>query len=411
MRLKIVAQVLLVILGTGCASSVTDPAQDELQSTTPTPTWGDLTVDVATNDGSGTDSSLSQTILPDDLLSLSLAGGELEITNVRMVFRDLRFHLKNRKHSTARFEGPFVANLVQDGQIKDETYPAIGKVNAVPGAYNQGRMRLASLKERNIPDELAGDALVTNRLVGNSVVVEGTFTETATNDIDQDGLVSDIPFLFVSDNGETIEIATTGSFAVVEAVDNYLFLTFRLQQWFAGSITSLQAIDPDDFALEDGYLILSDESSGDLSDIVSEIEDDIDRSFGFASSEDDIFDFSEDDLLASSAKDEDDFDDECFDGSEEDWDEDCLDSTQSCEDVCYETDCFDDDSFDWIRACITEQQQCILACWEEEADADLDFDTDDEDGDDESEDDDSDDDESEDDDEDESDHDGDGDDD
>lgn len=388
MRFKLVTLVFLIGLGTACASAVTDPGEGELQSTTPTPTWGDLTVDVATNDGSGTSSSLTKALPPADLLSsgLSLDEGELEITNIRVVFRDLRFHLKNRKNSTARFEGPFVANLVQDGQIKDETYPAIGKVSAVPGAYNQGRMRLASLKEKNIPAELADDSLVADWLVGNSIVIEGQFTESSTNDIDQDGLVSSIPFLFVSDTGETIEISTSGSFAVVESVDNYLFVTFRIRQWFADSVTSLQAIDPDDFVLEAGRLILSDESGGELGDIVSLIEDDIGRSFGFASSEDDEFDFDEDDLLASSDEDEDDFDDECFDGSEEDWDEDCLDSTQSCEDVCYETDCFDDDSFDWIRACITEQQQCILACWEEDAHEDLDFDTDDEDGDDESED-------------------------
>lgn len=377
MQKRLIIYLLVFLMGCFIACQEGEDNSGRNYSTTPTPTWGDLVVDVATktsdpllgliDDAANAFDSAFFYRFPENEEDYELddeeADGLIQFEAALVVIRDIRFHLASGNYSTPRFEGPFVVNLIEDGAVKDEVFPEIGAIEAVPDEYGWAQFRFTGLEEEDIPTEMAGDSIM-DILLGNSVVIRGTFRESEENDINGDGEISDIPFQFISDIGETVEITTTSPFAVLESITNYIFLTFHIDEWFGEDGETLQWIEPEDYELTDGYLLVWDEGSDSISDIVEDIEENIEDSFGFAWSEDDEFDFDEYDEWSSSGRDGDGFDDECFDEDEEDWDNGCLGVRLECEDDCYEEDCFDDDNLDWLEECLEEQDECVDDCWE-----------------------------------------------
>lgn len=375
------------LMSCGGGSTTSSDSSSTLLSTVPTPTWGSLTVNVATNTETSTTTSSALMALSASNPSrpgVPLKNNKLNIENIRMAIRDVEFRASGNRNAKPGLRGPFVINLVQDGDIVDDTFPSMGQVSAVSAEYDSVSFRFDRLDGNRLPNGITDNHTLDGELIGHSLVIEGSFQESEI-DINGDGETDSwIDFLYIGDSAEKIRINRDSPIASLTTdSNNYIFITFRIERWFANSLMALQEIDPDLYdeeINEDEVLVIYDErrDGNDLLDLAREMERSIEQSFGFARSEDDRFDFEEDDYdddneryRSRSDFEEDDRDDICYFNDFEDWDEDCLDEKESCVEECFEDiscweDAHDRDDEDGFMTCEDEVERCEDRCWEED---------------------------------------------
>ncbi|MFO1519657.1 MAG: hypothetical protein U1F57_08370 [bacterium] len=284
----------LLFLFVGCSGPGSDPLGGNTggnPATRPTPGFTELQILPAT--------SLTLPAPGAFLKALMISEGNVEVEEVRVAVKDLQ--LKNGDISETDLKGPFVVRLIQKATIVDEALPSFGTVSVPEGNYTRLKLTLDKLPQNEVPAEALTDSIVTSFLVDNSVVVEGSFLESPGNDIDQSGGVSMIPFRFVSNNGNSLEIDTTSPFTLSPGL-NFLFVAFKIQLWFNASVVdALQQLNPS--ALQNGIVLLNDQSdNSQIRQIVDLIETQIEQSLRFAPSDDDHFEENEVDDHSSSGK-------------------------------------------------------------------------------------------------------------
>lgn len=208
-----------------------------------------------------------------------MRGGDLVVDEVRVAVEDIE--LQNGDDPEIDFEGPFVIRLIQSGNIVDEALPAIGTTSIPAGKYEELELNLKKISAGDIPAEATNDPIVTQFLVGNTMVIQGSFWEAAGNDIDGDGNISQVLFRFLSDDDSQVEVEAPQVINLGEGF-NVIFLTFQIDLFFDQEVlTALQNLDPNTFP--GGTLVLSDESPfSEIRDVVDLIEGKIKESLALA---------------------------------------------------------------------------------------------------------------------------------
>lgn len=263
---------LLLLLGglCGCPNSATRP----------TPVFGDVQL--------GVTASLSGS----SGAALQLAGTDLIIDEALVNFRRIDLKPDNVADPGVEYEGPFVVNVVDGGNLLNQETPAFQIVSVPIDTYSEIEFRIDPIRRTEIPDGLAFDNTVTTLLPGNAIVIEGRFTESSTNDIDKSGGVSSIPFRFLSDMGTDLQLDIPDKFSITDGDRNFIFMALRLKAWFVPALSRLQGLTAAD--LTEGRILLSPSSqSAAILDLVDLIEDGVRGGEKFAEGEDDLFEEGE----------------------------------------------------------------------------------------------------------------------
>lgn len=240
-----------------------------LESTPPTPVFTEIEVGVRSNPA-----------------ETSLLDGDLLLDEVRLNMRRIDFVPKTESDPGVDYEGPFVIRLVQNGEVTDQEFPSLDSVSVPVDSYDLIRFRIDNLRESEVPTGLEEDEITQSFLVGNSVVMEGSFEESAGNDLDGSGGVSQVPFRFVSDMIVNLKIDLPTSLATITGETSFVFLAMNLPFWFEPVLDDLQELSSSD--LTDGTVLLADSAgSGEIREIIDRIEDAIKLGARLALSTDD----------------------------------------------------------------------------------------------------------------------------
>lgn len=274
-------------------------------STPPVPTFGDVELDIV---------SYSQST-PALIRNLDLEGGEIILNEALIALDEIDLKAVDESGSEVDLDGPFVARLVNDESIVNETYPDIGLVSVPAGNYDRIRFKIHVIESNETPDGFESLGGASSFLVGNSIVLTGRFQEAASGDLNGNGVQDYVDFRFISDNGVDIQIDSSAGFAIDASRTNYVFIAFDLDGWMNGTLASLQTLSNSD--LSDGTVVLTDDASENLRGIAELIEDNILVSSRIAESEDEEFDDDED-VDEESSSEEDVENSEAQDNDEED---------------------------------------------------------------------------------------------
>jgi hypothetical protein len=201
--------------------------------------------------------------------------------------------------------------------VVNETFPSIAAIAVAEGTYDEIRYRIARIEEEQIPAELADDTLAQSSLAEHSLVISGAYIEPVNNDLNGNSTQDEVPFLYVTDQDFSLELASSQGYSIVTGLTTNLYLAFQLDTWFDVAIDSIAELGSED--LQDGVLVLNSTSQGGASSVYEDVEEGIKTSGRLGhESDDDHFDGGED------------VEDDS--GSAEREDEDSEDSTDNSED-------------------------------------------------------------------------------
>lgn len=246
-----------------------------LESTPPTPVFGDLQLGVRSSPAES-----------------SLLGGVITLDEVRLNLRRVDFIPEKIADPGVDYAGPFVLNLVQAGEVVDQETPSFDFLSLEADTYHQIRFRIDNLDAEEVPSELAADEVVQSFLVDNSVVMEGSFEESESNDMDGSGGVSEIPFRFVSNMIVNLKLDLPAPFLIVTGETRFIFLAIRLPFWFETVLEELQGLSSSDLT-EGRVLLVDDSDSRGVREIANLMEDAIKQGTKFAQSSDNQFEEDE----------------------------------------------------------------------------------------------------------------------
>lgn len=272
-------------------------------ATPPTPVFGDVELGVRASTGGGVGSGglgilggngLFQ-LVPSLPREVSLLGGDLSVDEVRLVLRRVDLKPDNEPDPGVEFEGPFVVNLIDEGGLRNRETPTFEKVRVPQDTYSRIRYRFDPIEREEVPDGLEDDEVVQSHLIGNTLVVEGSFAESGGNDVDGDGgSEGRVSFRLVSNMGADLKLTLEEGLRVRQGRTNFIYLALRLTSWLEAALERLQRLNPAD--LTDGIVALSDDSESDqVRELLDLIEDAIRGGTKFAESEDDQ-EFEEDEV-------------------------------------------------------------------------------------------------------------------
>ncbi len=264
-------------------------------ATRPTPGFTEVEVAPAT---STTDTSSNRFLSSSENKLLALQFGGIEIDEIRIVEENFDFD----DNVSPGVEGPgfSIIRLVQNGNIVDDALPEIGSAILPDGDYSTLDLQYKILAANEIPPEAANDPVVTEQLVGNSIVIEGSFLFPVQLPI----LNLRIPFRFISKQTSTIRIETPNAINFSGLVLQFLFIAHKVQLWFDMNVANLlQSLNATLLPIVNntvtGVLILDANSpNASIRNIALEIQGNIDTGFRLAPSDDGFF--QESDVLESS---------------------------------------------------------------------------------------------------------------
>lgn len=269
------------------------------KSTPPTPVFGDVRLGIGTNTNEST--SVPSTSTP---RALQVASNDsVTIDEARLNLRRVDLKPDTQTDPGVEYTGPFVINLVSSGAVTSQAVPSFSTVSIPVDTYSEIKYRVDRLNSSEIPTGASGDTVVTNQLSGHTLVVTGSFTEKAANDINNNGTIDTVPFRFLSDLGADLSLSLTNKFRLDEGELDFIFLAFDLHAWFDEVLAELQGLSTSN--LTEGVAVLSAaSSSAAVVAIVNEIEDTIRGTTKFAESTDDEI-FEEEEIDTTSVSEED----------------------------------------------------------------------------------------------------------
>src|SRR3990167_1996157 len=275
-KLAIASLATLIILSLGSCTNPSTPGGQ----TPPEPVFGDFVLKMAASNGTP---NRDNTQLQD---------GQITITDIRIVLEEINFEGASGSEQEIEFEGPFVSQLVESSSYSEDVIPDIPITQIDFDDYATIKLKIAKIQEDEFNSELLADPISQLFLQDQSIVIEGAFQESLTNDIDGSGTQNSIVFRLISDLDAEVEISTPNTFTVSNQVVNYFFVAFRVDQWFVDALTLMQTLPSAAFA--DGIVSINDDSVlNPVQQLLAQIEDDIKTSLKMAPSSDE--DFEEDD--------------------------------------------------------------------------------------------------------------------
>lgn len=216
----------------GLGSGVFGPGGDSSNpATRPTPGFTEVAVNPATSVSEAETQKFSQ-VYPVKLLGLNLGGVELD--EVRMVIENFNFD----DNISPGIEGPgfVIVRLIQNGVIVDDTIPLLGTAVLPEGNYQTLDFNYRILQQGDIPAGAENDPVVTQYLVGHSIVIEGSYLY----DLPLLGNLLRIPFRFFSDQTSTIRIEDTNGLPFFgQDETHFLFIVSKVQLWFDVTVVNL----------------------------------------------------------------------------------------------------------------------------------------------------------------------------
>lgn len=278
---KIFGTLLLFLTLGGCLGGGTTPGGGTDNPATPTPpvpVFGNFVLGVAASNPATSTSlnlqggSIRQNSATFRENSVALFQDSIRIEETRNAVSEISFEPDGNDNGDIEFPGTYVVLLVRNGGVVNLEFPDFGVTTIPFDTYHKFEMKFSRLEQGQIPAELLQDPLVNAGLVDQSVRIEGSFIESADNDIDGSGGVSYINFRILSDVEAEIEVSSPNLFTVSSDRVNYFFIAFRLETWFSGLLEKFQSLTAND--LTNGVAVISDQSS---SQIVKEILDTFER--------------------------------------------------------------------------------------------------------------------------------------
>ena len=290
---------LLGILATAmqaCGGGAPGGSGNPASPTPPVPVFGDFVLNVATSNPGATASVSSQNIRAN---SVAFQNNAILLSETRNVISDISFKPTDESSAELDFPGMYVVELITGGDIVNQVFPTFDPKQIAFTSYNEYEMKFDKLEARSIPAGLLDDPLVTQYLVDQSIVIEGTFVESAENDINHNGLVDSIPFRLISNKDVNIRVTSPNSFTVSPDKINYFFIAFQVNLWFNNTVSFFQEVRPEE--LTNGVLIVSDQSHFDnVREILDQFENNLEGSCKSAPSDNGDFEQGDVDEESSS---------------------------------------------------------------------------------------------------------------
>jgi hypothetical protein len=228
----------------------------------------------------------------------------LDIDEVRIFAKN--FNFEDALSPGVEYPGGFVIRLVRNSGIVDQALPPLGSAVLPEGDYSNLDLELDILDPDEIPIQAFGDPLITDNLVGHSIVVDGVLELDVPIVIPLVLQLVDVRFRFVSTQIPRLRIETPTPISLFgQDTANNLFFAFKIKAWLDLSVqgllqTLIANLDiPTLLDLVDGLLVISaDSPNPQIAAIALQIEANINASLRFAPSADALFD--EGDVLESS---------------------------------------------------------------------------------------------------------------
>jgi hypothetical protein len=290
---KVFGWVLVLACLAGCGV-VPGGGNNNLTPTPPVPVFGDFVLNIAAFQGVSPEQGKAYVV---PLHGIRLEEARAAVSDVAMTER--YDGASEAGEARIHFPGTFVLKLISEGAIVSQPFPAFSTIEIEYGDYEGFRFNLKRLAPAEIPGGLLEDLLVNTLLVHNSLVVEGSFWEADSHDVDGDGQVSWVPFRIVSDKQTGIRVSSPNYFAALEGRVNYFFMAFDVSAWFDGLLPALCDLNPQD--LTDGVALIEDKSQNKaLGKILNNFEENVRSSVRSAPSEDGEFHVTDVDAESSS---------------------------------------------------------------------------------------------------------------
>lgn len=264
--------------------------------TPPVPVFGDFILGVATSSSASSASLAPQGNMR--MNSLALQNNAILIEETRNVVSDISFKPVDDSQEEIQFPGPYVVELLQTGNTVNQVFPSFGIVRLPFTQYREFEMKFEKIDAEQIPSELLGDPISAQFLAEQSVVIEGSFLESAENDINRNNVRDYVPFRILSDKDVNVRVSSPNAFTVSQDQVNYFFIAFEVNVWFNNVLDLMQEASPSE--LNNGVLVVSDQSSNDtIHEILDQFEGNLEGSCRSAPSENE--DFEEDDIDSDSS--------------------------------------------------------------------------------------------------------------
>ncbi len=267
--------------------------------TPPVPVFGDFVLGVATSNGAATASNSKQNMNSLRSNSVSFQNAAILLEETRNVISDIAFKPTNEGSAELDFPGMYVVELITGGSVVNKVFPSFDPKQIAFTSYNEFEMKFDKINAGNIPPGLLQDPLVNQYLVDQSIVIEGSFLESAANDINKDGKISYIPFRLISNKDVNIRVTSPNSFTVSSNKINYFFIAFQVNNWFNNTLALFQVVTSRE--LTNGVLIITDKSNKEnIRAILNQFENNLDASCKSAPSNNGEFEESDVDGESSS---------------------------------------------------------------------------------------------------------------
>lgn len=282
-----------------CGGGGTPGEGNPAAPTPPVPVFGDFVLGVVASEQTATASvsNLNRSALRQN--AVSFLNDAIRLEETRNVVSDISFKPADGSSAEVAFPGMYVVELITGGATVNQAFPNFDPTTIAYTTYNEFNMKFDKIDARSIPAGLLNDPLVTQYLVDQSIVIEGSFAESAENDLDQDGKLSYIPFRLISNKDVNIRVSSPNVFAVSADKINYFFIAFQVDNWFGNTLGLFQEVTSNE--LTNGVLEINDQSQFDnVKEILEQFENNLDRSCKSAPSEDGDFEESDVDEESSS---------------------------------------------------------------------------------------------------------------
>ncbi len=295
MKLKFLIFIFIVLTHScGGVASPTGTGGNPATPVPPLPVFGDIRLRVAASQESASTSNSTS------LNSVSLVSNQIRIEESRHVISDISFEQEGGTEAEIEFPDVYVAVIVQDGNPQTLSYPSFDTVSLPAGTYNEIEFKIEKYEESSLPTDLLEDPLSQIYLSENSFVIEGSFLESATQNLNSNSGQDFIPFRIVSDKNASIRLRSNTGFTLASGATQYFFLTFKIETWVANLLPLLQDLQTSD--LESGTAQIDDNSSSSrIREILEQFETNVETSCRSAPSEDENFDESDVDEDSSSS--------------------------------------------------------------------------------------------------------------
>lgn len=296
MKLKFLIFIFIVFAQScGGVATPTGAGGNPATPVPPLPVFGDIRLRVAASQ-STTSTAVSTPVLN----SVSLVTDQIRIEESRHVISDISFEQEGGTEAEIEFPDVYVAVIVQDGNPQTLSYPSFDTVSLPAGTYNEIEFKIEKYEETSLPTDLLEDPLSQIYLSENSFVIEGSFLESDTQNLNSNSGQDFIPFRIVSDKNASIRLRSNTGFTIASGATQYFFLTFKIETWVANLLPLLQDLQTSD--LESGTAQIDDTSSSSrIRDILEQFETNVETSCRSAPSEDENFDESDVDEDSSSS--------------------------------------------------------------------------------------------------------------